>query len=69
MNNPGKYDDICTMARVATQADGAVLIIMNGTKGGGFSVQVPPELLIYLPSMLTYIAKEIQKDLVKKGLV
>jgi len=68
MNNPGKYDDICTMAREATQADGVVLIVMNGIKGGGFSVQAPPEILIYLPSMLTYIAKEIQEDLVKKGL-
>jgi hypothetical protein len=68
MNNPGKYDDICTMAREAAQADGVILIVINGNKGGGFSVQAPPEVLSLIPAMLMYTAKEIQDDLVKKGL-
>lgn len=68
MNNPGKYDDLCTLARTAAEADGVILIIMNGNKGGGFSVQAPPELLSLIPAMLIYTAEQIQADLVKKGL-
>lgn len=36
---PGKYDELCTMAREGAQAEGAVVIIFKGTRGSGFSVQ------------------------------
>jgi hypothetical protein len=36
---PGKYDNICTTAREAAQADSVVLIVLNGVHGSGFSVQ------------------------------
>lgn len=36
---PGKYDELCTQAREGAQAEGAVVVIFNGTRGTGFSVQ------------------------------
>lgn len=36
---PGKYDELCTLAREGAQAEGAVVIIFKGTRGSGFSVQ------------------------------
>lgn len=62
MNNPGKYDDLCTMVREATQAEGVLLIIINGNKGGGFSVQASPEIIPIIPDMLEFTAGEIRKQ-------
>lgn len=36
---PGKYDDIATYARVEADAEGVIVIVLNGHKGSGFSVQ------------------------------
>jgi hypothetical protein len=63
-NGPGKYDDIATLARKATEADAIVLIVANGLLGNGFSVQtIRPELIKTLPDMLEAMAKIIRKDL------
>ena len=63
MNNPGKYDDLCTMVREEAQAKGVALIIFDGNKGHGFSVQATMSSLMNLPDMLEYMAGEIRKDL------
>ena len=47
---PGKYDRYCTEVRVRTGAEAVVLIILNGDRGSGFSVQaqgqeLPPAAL------------------------
>lgn len=63
MRGPGKYDDACTQARESTGAAGAVLIVLDGDHGYGFSVQVTPEALFRLPEMLEYMAKQIRADL------
>jgi len=62
-DNPGKYDDACTQARLATGALGTVLLVLGGRKGHGFSVQAPPEVLSALPGMLETVAAEIRRDL------
>jgi hypothetical protein len=62
-DNPGKYDPETTMVRELTKAQGAVLIIVGGNKGHGFSVQAPPEVLAALPGMLETMAAEIRRDL------
>ena len=62
MIGPGKYDDICTKAREATNAEGAILLIFNGEHGQGFSCQLPPHLMPAVPSMLRYIADEIDAN-------
>lgn len=62
-DNPGKYDQLCTDAREKARALGAALIILNGSKGSGFSVQAPPEALFALPGILETMAAEIRRDL------
>jgi len=59
---PGKYDDICTMAREQAKADGAIVIIINGERGMGFSCQGNAETLMMLPSLLESVARQIRKD-------
>ncbi len=65
MNNPGKYDDLCTMAREAAQADGVVLMVINGKSGSGLSVQVSPEMAFQLPDTLEELAKAMRADFAK----
>ena len=60
---PGRYDDLCTEARLKAEADGAILIIFGGDQGVGFSVQAPPELIVKLPDILRTIANTINKDI------
>jgi len=62
-HNPGKYDDLCTEVREKAQAMGAVIIIFDGNKGNGFSIQLPFEQLLKLPDVLEDVAKGIRKDL------
>jgi hypothetical protein len=63
LNGPGKYDDACTDAREATKAIGCILIIIEGDKGNGFSVQtLEPDLLPVLPALLRTVAREIEQN-------
>jgi hypothetical protein len=65
-HNPGKYDTLCTEVRAKAEAVAAVVIILSGNKGHGFSVQAPPEALFMLPGMLETMAAEIRRDLKAK---
>lgn len=60
---PGKYDDLCTDVRVKANADGAVVIIINGRHGHGFSMQASPAATVGLPRLLRDVAKEIERSL------
>lgn len=66
MIGPGKYDELCTEAREKAKARGAILIILGGDKGEGFSCQIPPLNVLNVPGMLRDMADEIEGDL-KKG--
>lgn len=63
---PGKYDDVCTMARKATGVDktggAVVLIVIGGKHGNGFSMQSDLETLAGLPEMLEELARQIRSD-------
>lgn len=64
----GKYDDLCTHVREQAMADAAIVIIRNGTKGDGFSVQcggvgVYIETLASLPDYLEFVAKAMREQL------
>jgi hypothetical protein len=63
---PGKYDAACTVARLTTKATGAVLIVLDGVHGSGFSCQMPYELSLTLPTMLRHMADEVEASL-KQG--
>ncbi len=60
---PGKYDDEATWVRKATKATGVVVIVVHGTRGSGFSVQMPRPALDALPDVLEKLARDIRKDL------
>jgi hypothetical protein len=63
MRGPGRYDDICTQAREAAQADGVVLVVINGKHGLGFSVQLTKPLWFkQLPDLLREVADQMEKD-------
>lgn len=61
---PGKYDHLCTACREAVQADAVVVIVLNGNRGSGFSVQALGEdFTRTLPALLRTVAAEIEDSL------
>jgi hypothetical protein len=60
---PGKYDDLCTLVREKTEADGVVVLVFDGNKGNGFSVQGPVSLTATLARVLRSMADQIEADL------
>ena len=64
---PGKYDDLCTLARRRAgiedhQPGGVIVIVLGGNKGNGFSCQADLETTSLLPDMLESIARQIRGD-------
>jgi hypothetical protein len=67
---PGKYNQLCTNVRLIARAEAAIVIIMNGDRGSGFSIQCTAGNLsldqtpvaAWLPSLLRHMADEIEKD-------
>ena len=60
--NEGVYDDLCTMVRDITNAEGVVLIVFEGDKGSGFSIQARLSLGLKLPGILEKMAAELRKE-------
>lgn len=61
---PGKYDDACTHVREETAADLAIVIVIGGKYGDGFSCQtIDPMVAMRVPEMLETVAAQIRKDL------
>jgi len=65
MIGAGKYDELTTYVREQSQARGAIVIIIGGNKGEGFSCQTDLTTLLLLPEMLRDIANQMEKD--RKG--
>lgn len=62
MIGPGKYDDLATLVRERSQASAVVVIVFDGNKGDGFSVQSTIGLIThYLPETLRAVADEIEQ--------
>ena len=67
MNGPGKYDDACTEARKATQAEACLVIVLNGKRGSGFSVQASSPLMLkfivdVLESMIAQMRESLPRE-------
>jgi hypothetical protein len=60
---PGKYDDVCTVARETANAEGCILVILDGSQGSGFSCQATIEITVKLPALLRKVADEIEASL------
>lgn len=58
----GKYDHLCTLVRCATGAAGAVVLIIDGDQGSGFSVQVVPDHMAALPDVLIETAEKMRRE-------
>lgn len=66
MIGPGKYDKACTMVREMTAATCAMVVVIGGNKGAGFSVQTTAPLnAAALASLLEHIARQLREDVVK----
>lgn len=58
---PGKYDAACTRALVETKARVAILIVLGGEHGSGFSVNsISPADESQLPKILRELADMIE---------
>jgi hypothetical protein len=58
---PGKYDDACTALRESLHARGAIIIVMDGVQGTGFSAQLPERDMILMPHILRTLADGIEQ--------
>jgi hypothetical protein len=65
MIGPGKYDDECSFVRIECHAAGVLLLVIDGDKGSGFSVQAPLLLQVSLPVLLRELADNIERDMQK----
>jgi hypothetical protein len=59
----GKYDALCTAARQQADAEVVLLIVLNGNKGSGFSMQNRGPREFDLPGLLERVAADIRKDM------
>ena len=68
-DNPGKYDNLCTLVRKRAKAKAALVIVVDGEKGHGFSAQGDLQTLLGVPDMLEYVARQLrgQTRAVKPG--
>jgi hypothetical protein len=57
---PGKYDDVCTDVRNRVKAKAAIVVILDGNKGNGFSCQGYVDDILRLPQILRTMATEIE---------
>ncbi len=62
MKGQGKYDDWCTKVREATEGEGTVLIVINGNRGHGISLQGTSGVLRQLPEILRKMATDLESD-------
>jgi hypothetical protein len=58
----GKYDAIATFVQEATDAEGAVVLVIEGVKGTGFSVNGTSEMIATLPALLRGLAAHIEGE-------
>ena len=61
MLGAGKYDDLCTHVRKAAKAKGAIIMIINGEHGSGFSCQLDAAMTHRIPEILERMAKDIRE--------
>lgn len=62
---PSKYDDLCTAVREKVNAEGAVIIVIRGSRGSGFACQVTLPTMEVLPDLLETIARDMRADFEK----
>lgn len=56
----GKYDDLATLVRERSRAQSVVVIVIDGERGSGFSVQSWGDITAQLPFLLRDVADKIE---------
>jgi hypothetical protein len=59
---PGKYDDLCSEVRIKVDARAVLLLVIDGSKGNGFSCQADLATTLALPDILERLAKQIRQS-------
>ena len=59
---PGKYDDLATFVFERAAASGVIVMVIDGARGSGFSVQATAEITARLPAILRRVADGIESD-------
>lgn len=62
-DGPGKYDDEAERVRVATNAAGVALVVINGSKGNGVSCKGEWTTHADFARLLRLIADNIERDI------
>ncbi len=62
MLGAGKYDELCTYVRDQAGARGAIIVVIGGVKGAGFSCQADLVTTLSLPAILRRLANQIEAD-------
>jgi hypothetical protein len=57
-----KYERVAEVARVMTEGEAVVLVVLNGKEGSGFAVHAESGLNELLPSILRRVAKMIEPE-------
>jgi hypothetical protein len=55
-----KYEKVAEVARVMTEGEAVVLVVLNGKEGSGYAVHADSGLNELLPSILRRVAKKIE---------
>lgn len=63
MEGEGKYHEICKSIMTNENADLVALIIVNGSRGSGFSVLGVQPALMELPTFLGQVMEQVEHDL------
>jgi hypothetical protein len=57
-----KYERVAQVARVMTEGEAVVLVVLNGKEGSGYAVYADSGLYELLPSILRRVAKIIGRE-------
>jgi hypothetical protein len=62
---PGKYDELCNYVRAEADAVGALVMVLDGPRGFGWSCKGDESIVMKLPTILERMAKEIRAAMEK----
>lgn len=63
----GKYNDLCLEVLEKSKAGCAIVIVLDGERGNGFSVNaLSPDYIYALPRILEWISRVTRQDLEAK---
>jgi len=61
----GKYEPECELVRKNTEAAACVVIVIDGNRGGGFSVSVDMSRAVVTPLVLAKILRDVAGEIEK----